>query len=204
MSTKYNLPEIRNALTDQMERVYPKDLESMEDRDFGVLFADYENMVDDHEFQLLVAVEQSNLKTVLPSLYFECAIYPLDTILNAAEDLQLERQQVNKLLRGHERMVEYSHEYGIKQFMPEVPCMVSCSKARGQLLVNYVKSSSFPIQQLLQKDETEDDDSKDLRKSICKTCSRMISATLEDFRLEIWNAIPELFGLGTWEDAKRD
>ncbi|KLO07728.1 hypothetical protein SCHPADRAFT_836207 [Schizopora paradoxa] len=203
MSTKYNYSDIRNTLARHIERAYPSDLESMESRCFEDLYEGYDNVIYDFEFQLLFAALQCNLKTILPTLYFECATSRLAIILRVAEEHYLEKQQIDLLLCGHERMIEYAHEYGIKQFVPQQSCaFMPCSRSRGQLLANYVKFSSLPIQHLLQKDEAVGDE--ELRKSICKSCSKVISENLEAFRLEIWNSIPGLFGLGTWEDAKRD
>ncbi|KLO07732.1 hypothetical protein SCHPADRAFT_909207 [Schizopora paradoxa] len=204
MSSKYNFSEIHNAITNQIESVYPNDLDSMKERDYRDLFEDYDNIADDYEFQLLAAVLQSDLRTVLPTLYFECATSQLDTILKSTESLHFEKQHVDKLLRGHERMVEYSYEYGIKQFVPQRTCTTQCSKSRGQLLANYIVDCPYkdPLQELLQESDANDD--ADLREAICKNCSKVISENLEAFRLEIWNSIPGLFGLGTWEDAKRD
>lgn len=62
----------------------------------------------------------------------------------------------------------------------------------------------FPGFELLQEGPAEDDDeARLLRESICKTCSAMSASTLEAFRMEVWNEIPKIFDLGSWDDVKR-
>ncbi|KLO07730.1 hypothetical protein SCHPADRAFT_881260 [Schizopora paradoxa] len=203
MSTKYNLSGIRNAVKNHLERVYPNDIEIMNDRDFGDLFEDYTNITLDYEFQLLVAAQRSNLKTVIPMLYFECSTAPLDTILKAVEGLRLEKQQIKKFLRGHEHMEKLAYEYGIHRFAPRRYCSYPCSSARTELLVRYMTDRPpYPIQSLLRNEDAIEND--ELRAAICSTCCKAISETMKAFRLEIYNSIPGLFGLGTWEDTKRD
>ncbi|KLO07725.1 hypothetical protein SCHPADRAFT_945017 [Schizopora paradoxa] len=204
MSTKYNFSGIRNAVTTHLEHVYPNDLCVMEDRNFSLLFEDFNAVPDDFDLQLLVAALKYDMKSVLPMLYLECSTTSLDTILKASERLEIEKQHIERILHGRERMIEYSYQYGIKRFAPKRQCSSSiCSSARLELLHKYVvKLPHNPIQALLRNDDVAILD--ELRESICKACSKAISATLDDFRLEIWDSIPKLYGLGTWEDTYRD
>lgn len=150
MSTKYNFSYIRNAVITQAELAYPKDLNSMEKRSFSAFFRDYESIADCYEFQLLAVAVQCDLKTILPMLYVDCATAPIDVILKASNRINLGKEQTEKLLRGHEHMVEYVRRYGINQFLPQHYCSMSCSQARGTLLQNYVIiPPEFPIQRLL-------------------------------------------------------
>ncbi|KLO07724.1 hypothetical protein SCHPADRAFT_1001431 [Schizopora paradoxa] len=205
MSTKYDFSRIRSEVTSHLERAYPRELDAMGERNFEDLFLNYDDLSSDYDLQLLVVAEQCNLKSILPVLYLDCVTSPMDTILQASRDLRLKNHQIEKLLRGHERMVRYAHEYGIIQFAPQQYCTMSCTKARGELLQNYViVPQEYPVQALLEEEVPNDDDDARLRKAICKTCAKTISASLKEFRLQVWNSIPDLFDLGTWEDVRRD
>ncbi|KLO07726.1 hypothetical protein SCHPADRAFT_945018 [Schizopora paradoxa] len=203
MSAKYDFCVIRNVVTSHLELLYPNNLNGVEARALGDVFEDFNGEVDDFDFRLLVAALQYNLKTILPMLYFDCSMAPLDYILKAAENLRLEKHQIEKLIHGREEIVKYSYRYVIRRFNCKRHCTPSCYNARTELLEKYMDNlPEYPIQALLRNKEAIDDER--LRTSVCTTCSNIISETMEAFRSEVWNSIPELFGLGTWENAKRD
>ena len=178
----------------------------MEKRSFSAFFRDYESIDGGYEFQMLAVAVQCDLKTILPMLYVDCATAPIDVILKASNRINLGKEQTEKLLRGHEHMIDYVRRYGINQFLPQHYCSMACSQARGTLLQNYVIiPPEFPIQRLLQNlgPHPDDDDPTD-REAVCKSCTKLICEGLEGFRREIWESIPRLFDLGSWEDVKRD
>ncbi|KLO07727.1 hypothetical protein SCHPADRAFT_894416 [Schizopora paradoxa] len=181
MSTKYNFTFIQDKVTSHLKLVYPTDLESLEGRSYGRLFVDYN---EEHDFQLLVVAEQCNMKAILPMLYLDCAASPMDDILKGSEA---------------------ADPHNFRKFCVVTNGFQSTRISTGpmELFANYMKTpTEFLVHELLFGVEPDCD--KTLRASICKDCKKASSEAFEKLRLEVWNAIPSLFELGTWEDYTRE
>ncbi|KLO07731.1 hypothetical protein SCHPADRAFT_859791 [Schizopora paradoxa] len=200
MSTKYDFPSIRDEVTSHLEPQYPTDLKLLKVRDSAHLVLDFK---EEDDFQLLVVAEQCNVKAILPLLYLDCAALPLDDILSASEAVDLQRSSFLRILRGHEQLSKYTNQYGTLAFLPEQSCMRTCQSARIKLFAKYVKDPpKYAVHRLLLGNEP--DDYENLRPSVCEICTKASSEALKAFQSEVWNAIPGMFELGTWEDYKRE
>ncbi|KLO07729.1 hypothetical protein SCHPADRAFT_836184 [Schizopora paradoxa] len=200
MGTKYNFSYILDEISVHTKCAYPTDLHSMGDRSFRDLLIEYK---DEDDLLLLAVAEQCDMKIILPLLYFDCAASPLENILKASKELNLRDSSFLKIIRGHEQVSSYSKQLGVVLFLPHQKCTPSCQTARMSLLAKYLKDPpNYPVHEILMGDELNDEE--DLRASICDDCSEKSSEGVEAFRLEVWNSIPGMFELGTWDDYKRE
>ncbi len=45
---------------------------------------------------------------------------------------------------------------------------------------------------------------QELREAICEACLEKSVSSLKEYREMFWELLPSIFGLGTWDDVKRD
>ncbi|KLO07733.1 hypothetical protein SCHPADRAFT_1001440 [Schizopora paradoxa] len=200
MGTKYNFSHILDEISLHIKLAYPTDLDSMVERTYEELFVCYDN---NNDFQLLLVAEQCDMKILLPMLYFDCADSSLSTILEESKDLDLPNSILLKILRGYEKISRYATQRGIRSFSPHRKCTLSCQTARMELFANYTENPPyFSVHDLLQRNPIKVD--KNLRLSVCENCEKASFDASEDLRLEIWNAIPSMFELGSWEDYRSE
>ncbi len=195
---------MRNKVTNHLARVYPSNLDCMPGRNLNDLFVDHKSTPDDYEFQLLAIAQRCNVKILLPMLYFECALQCLEFILESCTRNQI-RDQLTLIL-GHEHLSKLSFEFGVKAFATQKACISSrCSRSRTKMFMKYMDFDSydiptFPVVALLERGTAVGNE--ELRASVCSECSEKSVTSLEDFRSEVWENMPEIFDLGTWDDVK--
>lgn len=203
MSTKYDIPAVRREVIAQLESYLPSDLDGWDNIQTR-LYSDPDSVPKDAEFQLLAAARKFDVQSIILVLCYECAINPLEAIFESSDLLGSEDSQ--RVVIGRERMSKLAYEFGARTLFPQDKCSSrSCSNTRANLLIQWMNFKYYdhpPFNLFTFADGLSGIGDEVLRDKICKACSEKSSTSLEGFREEFWEHMPEVFGLGSWIQLK--
>ncbi len=212
MTSKYDIPIIRAEVIEHLERYYPTDISQLDKHSIKNLFPGHvskdSSNPDEFDFQLLAIALQSNVEILLPMLYYECADKRMADIFRLSKKFKLTSDVLEKIIIGREKLSTWSCYLGVRLLEPRESCnSYACSDAKASLLVEWMKAHSydppeFPWQALL--DGIAFIGEKELRADVCGYCLDGVANSSVEVRKEFWAEIPHIFGLGAWENLKRN
>ncbi|KLO06256.1 hypothetical protein SCHPADRAFT_695050 [Schizopora paradoxa] len=103
LSTKYDIPVIRQEVIRHLLIHFPSDQEKL-DSDVDIpLFDENQETPKDVNFQLLASARRCNAGPILPMLFYTCAIEPLETIFEHIT--RFETEDFKRLIVGREQLI---------------------------------------------------------------------------------------------------
>ncbi|KLO06818.1 hypothetical protein SCHPADRAFT_932843, partial [Schizopora paradoxa] len=217
MSSKYDVPVIRTEIIEHLKRYYscnftnPYELE-LKDLFCGSKSSDGRaNNFDGEEFTFLLldAALRTSTLSLLPAIYYECAVLPLGKILSLSRKLSFEPEVVEKIMHGRERLSKLSYLFGANTLHPQVKCAYpACLEMRTELFFNWInclsyKHPEFP-KKLVSGGFASIAGTTEMGGKMCPRCIGKAGVAVVEYAATFWSSLPTVFGLGDWANLNRD
>ena len=201
LSTKYLAPALRQQAIEMFMTAYPSTYDAWKQRGTARLVAPIDN-----EFGLLVVLaEQTDVRVVLPGLFYAAAKRPLAETLAQLHALPLSeavKQDVaTKFLLGREALQ--------KEEITEVLAFFQAGFVRpncqnnndGNILLNFTRTVLYrmPLDEPYHEYCVKNPDAVGPNIGVCANCTNTIRDHIESANRKIWQRLPEFFGLPAWE-----
>lgn len=204
LSTKYIAPVLRRRAISLLTTAYPSTLDGWKHRATNRLVQAIEN-----EFAVLVVLaEETDVRVLLPAVYYLAAKQPLAEVLAQIHALpvdEISRQPIcTTFLLGREAL-QCEEVKGILRFMQPTFSRPNCKTsndvsiltARAAVVLDGLADAE-PFQDLCLRDPG----SVGTTIGVCASCTDTIKAHIEGAFAELWERLSGLFGLPSWDVLK--
>ncbi|KLO06259.1 hypothetical protein SCHPADRAFT_1002449 [Schizopora paradoxa] len=204
LGTKYDIAAIRREVIEHLSIYYPSEYENWFSDYQPPLLKEDQGTPKDANFQLLAAARRCNAGSILPMLFYSCAIEPLDKIFESMNLLDI--KDFKNLIDGRENMLaRWVSIFGKTVLRPEDKCQSqTCSDARIRMFSHRMyfevefPPEIFPLGAytgaLRELGKGED------YKNLCRSCVLKFHSCLPAFMFMFWEALPCIFRLCRWDD----
>ncbi|KAF8963105.1 hypothetical protein BDZ97DRAFT_1821782 [Flammula alnicola] len=193
ISTKYSMQQLRNKCITIIQEKFPSTLKGCDEvLTRGIQYVPSEIV------RIIPLARETTVPKVLPWAFYLCAHISVDEIL---ANSVLSWRDKALCLAGKERLWEMqkkqTHSF-LLDFKQSPQCATGCQSRvpRGLKLENIenLRVSPHPLEEYT--------DWKSLM--LCNKCQAMAEAQHRDGREKVWQMLPSLFHLGTWDDICKD
>ena len=205
LSSKYLAPTLRKQAISLLVTAYPCDYDAWKHREANRLVTAIANELS----VLVILAEQTDVRVILPSVFYSAAKRPLEDVLRELYSMPLSdavRQTIiTKFLIGREKLRREEMKDVLTFFQPTFP-RPDCQNTDNcnKILLNY---TSTVLSRLTDAEPYQDyciNKPSTIGQSIgvCSKCSDTIRDHVENATKRIWGILPDLFGLPAWEVMK--
>ncbi|KAF8649920.1 hypothetical protein AX16_005477 [Volvariella volvacea WC 439] len=202
LSTKYHVNFLRRRSVMHFETSYPTTLENWTTRDRRRTIP----AIDDMPFAILNLARELNLSWVLPAVHYCIATHPLEKIFEGVtfreQKIELHLDDIRASSIGRARLLQLQIRYAL-QVMNEGLDNAECEEEDHCASVRTEGLQSISTWETMGYLDLRADNT-DVFKGMCEPCSSWYRKYYEGTRKELWGYLPEMFGLGSWEDLKRE
>ncbi|KAF8885885.1 hypothetical protein CPB84DRAFT_1788044 [Gymnopilus junonius] len=193
ISTKYSMNQLRNKCISVIQDKFPSTLKGCDDvLSRGIQYVPSEIV------RIIPLARETIVPKVLPWAFYLCTHIPVDEIM--ANNV-LEWRDKALCLAGKEHLWEMqktlTHTF-LLDFKQSPTCTTGCQmRVPRNLKLNDIESirdSPHPLQEYT--------DWKSLM--LCVKCQQAFEAQHKDGREKVWQMLPSIFHLGTWDDICKD
>ncbi|KAH9486219.1 hypothetical protein JR316_0000283 [Psilocybe cubensis] len=158
------------------------------------------------DFDLLNLLEDFRIQTLLPTVYYYCAIeYNLDEIMdgiqrNDGTTARLSHASAKQILKGKMKMANAVERYMINAFraLPLQNVCASCIDLQARLFLRHSRNNLISI--FLPRPSDLFLKRSEITAALCVPCKDRMCSLLESKRRLFWDSLPELFGLPSWTE----
>ncbi|KAJ6615349.1 hypothetical protein B0H10DRAFT_2191032 [Mycena sp. CBHHK59/15] len=197
LSDKYDVPLLRDSMTSILSDLYPSSLDKWADRKHH---PGYTAFIRDNFSALNIAVKM-NIRSILPAVMYEvCCRSTLESIVSGMGQakLKIENNEYRKrcILAIPRLMLAQRQALGYLKREYDDDC-------KHRAVCNTERLRWFALD--LEDDEAFDPlddnnlDSWDVFR-VCSSCLETAKKTYANARQDLWNKLPSIFNLGTWDD----
>ncbi|KLO06825.1 hypothetical protein SCHPADRAFT_1002109 [Schizopora paradoxa] len=204
MSAKYECEDIRAEIVKHLKEHYPSKLDDFQKAKTRELFND---PPVDYHFRLLSVAHMLYTPSLLPSLYYHCSLHDLKNILSWLH--LISRNDLDKIIRGRERMAKYAYEAVTDALLPENECgNRACFRKRAELVImnnNYDSYDRPPLPlEMPPSGILHLPDSKAKHAEICEPCVQNYRLSLNWLRKTFWRDLPCIFFMDEWDKMETE
>jgi len=214
LSTKYFIGHLRTQAIQYLTQTWSYSLRGHDDM---VNLALKSPLIDNttypyvHPLHVLNLSNECNVRIVLPSVFYFLSLYPFHDILrgdhpklmvehHSAPSPVLAMQDIGKYTLMFQHRIDIILDF-VRTFSDERPsCTKACTRGFAQLSLRLSKSwmtRTGPLHYMLQAVHELTDD-----ETICYPCRKAFRKDVEALREEIWEQLPSVVGLPSWEALK--
>lgn len=198
LSAKYSCTRLHASALHLLSRQFPSSLERWDKRKYNVHF-------ERHVFEVADAAREARAWTLLPTALLHCCLRQAANAMigftpaQSAECYALSEENAKAVDQSQQYLASEIHKDVFPDFyspdaLPEL-CYTPhhCVRAKAKLS-KWMAASSFCW---CYRAPTFDGWLKTW--GFCQHCQRTYGQQYRDGRVEVWNSLPRVFGLGTWE-----
>ncbi|KAH9481913.1 hypothetical protein JR316_0006443 [Psilocybe cubensis] len=195
ISTKYNMLQLRNKCIDIIQEKFPSSLKGCDEvLTRGIKYVPSEIV------RIIPLARETTVPKVLPWAFYLCAHISVDEIL--ANNVLSWRDKA-LCLAGKERLWELQKKethFFLLDFKQAPTCTTGCQTR--VMVPRQLKLSDIESLRINPHPLEEYTDWKSLM--ICIKCQAMVESQHKEGREKVWQKLPTLFHLGTWDDINKD
>ncbi|KLO08407.1 hypothetical protein SCHPADRAFT_893920 [Schizopora paradoxa] len=196
LSNKYDFRHIRNEVTQQLSRLYPKTLAAFDHVDEDGYSDDLFGMSRVYsDYRLLKACHLADIIFLLPRLFYACSGFEVHWIYEEVDEAGgLDPSCLRTLLTGKSKL-----DLALRAFIASLPDefrSISCPTCKVGAYVSRLHQqegshlSAYKGHALAQS----------VLNNGCQLCTTEFANRIEDKREEIWEQIPSYYGFPEWEE----
>ncbi|KLO08402.1 hypothetical protein SCHPADRAFT_931821 [Schizopora paradoxa] len=200
LSTKYDFKHIRRDVILQISRHYPMTMAAYEaiDNDKAPMFGEAR---EDCHYPLLKAVFAAKVDALLPILYYACADYTIDTMIDWWDTL--DPACLKALLKGKDMIT-----FATGSLITKLPEDVHGGSIACPNIPSCIGSARFSgFAKFLQLTDLKHFEGSKVVKicirNACPMCTKVLADRINERREKIWNDIPSFFGFRDWGELWR-
>jgi hypothetical protein len=197
LSLKYDVPYLQKRALLHLESTYPSTLGAWKCRDLQRTIPPIINT----PFAVLPLVREFELTWILPAVLYCLCSYTVPQIYDGVtwrqRHITISPEDRRRVLVGRAELVHLQNNLslGCLRISPHTHCISpsKCIEHRRRWL-NHVSTWDMadPLDCL---DKSMDD----IKADLCLACYNQSKIVLEEVQSEIWNKLPQIFGLSSWE-----
>ncbi|KAJ6516606.1 hypothetical protein C8R47DRAFT_1000600 [Mycena vitilis] len=188
LSTKYDVEHIRRRMVSILRVIYPSSLAEYLKRQAPAGYGE----CDEDDFLALRLAGEFNILPVLPGIYYECCRYQTGDLLEAEISFA---DKTKCLLARDAFIMKWSRI--LYRFLFHHPKTCTDRASCPKLFLRWAESKPLTLRSVL----TE---GFDWNLPLCDGCMGSAKGIYEQGRSRLWDALPGLFGLPSWEDLLAD
>ncbi|KAJ6478038.1 hypothetical protein C8R47DRAFT_1139202 [Mycena vitilis] len=194
LAHKYDVPYLRRRALQHLAAIYPTQLSEYDCR------PRIENPEEDFDLRITTIVTATEVGAlwVLPVAYYELCSFELSTILEDPGWRALGDKERNACILGHSAQSRQFSTILDFLFVRSENCeaTAACNQRRLVLTRHYYTKSISHSDPL---DYVSDTVWRAMTTGMCEICVNTFQLLRADGRQKCWDALPEMFGLPTWE-----
>ncbi|KAH7909596.1 hypothetical protein BJ138DRAFT_209656 [Hygrophoropsis aurantiaca] len=215
LSTKYDIPHLQNESTVELQRVYPRHLKDFDclnqtsstpEAD-ATISARTRAWAENYAIEAVNLARETSCMTILPCALYHCARLPVETIICGTSKARLPPEDVDTCMLGRETLLRMQRE-STHPFLYTLPPVQAtgkypscsdgaCVRGGHKTLLRYIMDEMYFTTPIALEKFT-----KWLDVGRCISCAAPLQAAHLKAREVVWEELPNVFGLGVWEDLK--
>ena len=197
MSTKYNIVPLRAKAIAYYLTEFPSTLQGWD-------AADSDNWVPDFVIELIALFRETNTLECLPSTMYMCSRFSMSILLHGDAGVILSSEDQSACILGREKLIEAQEDLSysfVFKFNPSIDCETSslCAK-KSKHIMHVFHHKRHHLTNVFALQPCAD---WSWMQGICPACVEHAQLQHELGRQAVWKLLPEIFGLGSWEEIEK-
>jgi hypothetical protein len=199
LSTKYNILQLRRKVIAIYLEHFPSTLDTFDSRSSSDIA-----LYPWYTVTLVALFRETNALECLPCVFYICSCLPMCDLLDGCDDVTLSWEDKSACLKGREELLRaqeaFSYSFIFKLVPPPNCANRSVCARRARRNLYHFHHDQSPLSGVFALEPFTDWKMLD---GICPACISKAQMDHQAGRKAIWNRLPKIFGLGTWEDIEK-